>query len=78
MKILCHQDFKEPEYYFNNEPARVYICDLNHKAPSFIKKVKVDGFREGYSYIDLSLKAMNKADSSLVGEVPALDSGFYY
>ena len=40
--------------------------------------IRVDGFREGYSYIDLSLKAMNQADSSLVGEVPALDSGFYY
>ena len=44
MKILCHQDFKEPEYYFNNDPARVYICDLNHKAPSFIKKVKELGY----------------------------------
>lgn len=40
--------------------------------------IRVDGFREGYSYIDLSLKAMNQADSSLVKEVPALDSGFYY
>ena len=45
MNTLCHQQLKDPRYYFEHEPARIYVCDLNHQAPTFIKKAKEAGYK---------------------------------
>ena len=45
MNTLCHQQLKDPQYYFEHEPARIYVCDLNHQAPTFIKKAREAGYK---------------------------------
>ena len=44
MNTVCHEVLKEPKYYFEKlSPSRVYVSDLNHQAPKFIKQAKEDG-----------------------------------
>lgn len=43
MEVICNTYIKDPEFYFNMKPTRVYVCDLTHQAPSFVKKAKDSG-----------------------------------
>lgn len=43
MRSLCHSKIKTLKEYFELEPSRVYICDLNHNAPKLIKEAQTLG-----------------------------------
>lgn len=43
MDVLCNTFIKDPEFYFGLKPTRVYVCDLTHQAPGFIKKARALG-----------------------------------
>ena len=43
MDIVCNTYIKDPSFYFSMKPTRVYVCDLSHQAPGFIKKAKEYG-----------------------------------
>ena len=40
MRSLCHSKVKTLQEYMNMEPSRIYVCDLNHVAPTLIKQAK--------------------------------------
>lgn len=43
MDTVCNTYIKDPSFYFSMKPTRVYVCDLSHQAPGFIKKAREYG-----------------------------------